>query len=77
MDGFDCDAFAVGIGWERSDADCMEAVQVCDRGLIVAVRIVRYGEGETTIHTFDTIYLVTEEDGKWAIRAGSGIAPTR
>jgi len=77
MEGFDFDAFAERLGWERSEADSMEAVQVGARGVNVAVRITRYGEGDTTIHTFDTIYLVTEEDGKWAIRAGSGIAPTR
>ncbi len=77
MEGFDFDAFAERLGWERSEADSMEAVQVGARGVNVAVRITRYGEGDATIHTFDTIYLVTEEDGKWAIRAGSGIAPTR
>ena len=75
--GFDFDAFAERLGWERSEADSMEAVQVGAKGVNVAVRITRYGEGDVTIHTFDTIYLVTEEDGKWAIRAGSGIAPTR
>ena len=76
MEGFDFDAFAERLGWERSEADSMEAVQVGARGVNVAVRITRYGEGDASIHTFDTIYLVTEEDGKWAIRAGSGIAPS-
>ena len=54
----------------------MEAIQVGARGANVAVRITRYGEGDARIHTFDTIYLVTEEDGKWAIRAGASIAPS-
>ncbi len=76
MEGFDFDAFAERLGWERSEADSMEAVQVGARGVNVAVRITRYGEGGARIHTFDTIYLVTEEDGKWAIRAGSSIAPS-
>ncbi len=76
MEGFDFDAFAERIGWVRSEADSMEAVQVGARGVNVAVRITRYGEGGARIHTFDTIYLVTEEDGKWAIRAGSSIAPS-
>jgi hypothetical protein len=76
MEGFDFDAFAERLGWERSEADSMEAIQVGARGVNVAVRITRYGEGDATIHTFDTIYLVTEEDGKWAIRAGASIAPS-
>ena len=76
MEGFDFDAFAERLGWERSEADSMEAVQVGARGVNVAVRITRYGEGDARIHTFDTIYLVTEESGKWAIRAGASIAPT-
>ena len=76
MEGFDFDAFAERLGWERSEADSMEAVQVGAGGVNVAVRITRYGEGGAGIHTFDTIYLVTEEDGKWAIRAGAGIAPS-
>ena len=77
MEGFDFDAFAERLGgWERSEADSMEAVQVGARGVNVAVRFTRYGEGEARIHTFDTIYLVTEENGKWAIRAGAGIAPS-
>ena len=77
MEGFDFDAFAERLGWERSEADSMEAIQVGARGVNVAVRITRYGAGGARIHTFDTIYLVTEEDGKWAIRAGAGIAPSR
>ena len=76
MEGFDFDAFAERLGWVRSEADSMEAVQVGARGVNVTVRITRYGEGDARIHTFDTIYLVTEEDGKWAIRAGSSIAPS-
>ncbi len=76
MEGFDFDAFAERLGWVRSEADSMEAIQVGARGVNVAVRITRYGEGDARIHTFDTIYLVTEEDGKWAIRAGASIAPS-
>lgn len=77
MDGFDFDAFAERLGWERSEADTMEAIQVGARGVNVAVRITRYAAGAARIHSFDTIYLVTEEDGRWGIRAGSSIAPSR
>ncbi len=76
MEGFDFDAFAERLGWERSEADSMEAIQVGARGVNVAVRITRYGAGGARIHSFDTIYLVTEKNGKWAIRAGATIAPS-
>ena len=76
MDGFDFAAFAERLGWVRSEADSMEAVQVGARGVNVAVRITRYAAGGVKIHSFDTVYLVTEEDGRWGIRAGSSIAPS-
>ena len=76
MDGFDFDAFAERLGWKHSEADSMEAIQVGGRGVNVAVRITRYGAGGARIHSFDTIYLVTESDGRWGIRAGAGIAPS-
>ena len=76
MEVFDFDAFAERLGWVRSEADSIEAVQVGARGVNVAVRITRYGAGDARIHSFDTVYLVTEQDGRWAIRAGSSIAPS-
>ena len=76
MEGFDFEGFAERLGWERSEADSMEAIQVGARGVNVAVRITRYAAGGAKIHTFDTIYLVTELDGQWRIRAGAGIAPS-
>lgn len=76
MEGFDFDAFAERLGWERSEADSMEAIQVGARGVNVAVGITRYGAGDAKIHSFDTVYLVTEADGQWGIRAGASIAPS-
>lgn len=75
MEGFDFDAFAERLGWVRSEADSMEAVQIGARGVNVAVEITRYGAGGVRIHSFDTVYLVTEENGHWGIRAGAGVAP--
>ncbi|MCY3963903.1 MAG: hypothetical protein OXG83_02595 [Acidobacteria bacterium] len=76
MEGFDFDGFAERLGWERSEAESMEAIQVGARGVNVAVRITRYGAGDARIHSFDTVYLVTEKDGHWGIRAGASIAPS-
>lgn len=75
MEGFDFDAFAERLGWERSEWDTVEAIQVGARGVNLAIRGTRYGPGGTRIHSFDAIYLITEKDGRWGIRAGSGMSP--
>lgn len=77
MDGFDFDAFAERLGWERSEWDTVEAIQVGARGVNLAITGTRYGPGGTRIHSFDAIYLITEQDGRWGIRAGSGMSPRR
>ena len=74
MDAFDFDAFAERIGWERSEWDTVEAIQVGARGVNLAITGTRYGPGGTRIHSFDAIYLITEQDGRWGIRAGSSSA---
>ena len=77
MDAFDFDAFAERLGWERSEWDTVEAVQVGARGVNLAITGTRYGPGGTRIHSFEGIYLITEKDGRWGIRAGSGMSPRR
>ena len=77
MDAFDFDAFAERLGWERSEWDTVEAIQVGARGVNLAITGTRYGPGATRIHSFDAIYLITEQDGRWGIRAGSGMSPRR
>ena len=46
-------------------------------GVNLAITGTRYGPGGTRIHSFDAIYLITEQDGRWGIRAGSGMSPRR
>ncbi|MXW03101.1 MAG: hypothetical protein F4X59_01345 [Holophagales bacterium] len=75
-DTFDFDSFAERLGWEHSEADSMEPVQVGARGVNVAVRITRYAASDVKIHSFDTVYLVTELDGQWGIKAGASVAPS-
>ena len=77
MDAFDFDAFAERLGWERSEWDTVEAIQVGPRGVNLAITGTRYGPGGTRIHSFEGIYLITEKDGRWGIRAGSGMSPRR
>ncbi len=77
MDSFDFDAFAERLGWVRSEWDTVEAVQVGARGVNLAISGTRYGPGGSKIHSFDGLYLITEQDGRWGIRAGSGMSPRR
>ena len=77
MDSFDFDAFAERLGWVRSEWDTVEAVQVGVRGVNLAISGTRYGPGGSKIHSFDGLYLITEQDGRWGIRAGSGMSPRR
>ncbi len=77
MDAFDFDGFAERLGWEHSEWDTVEAIQVGARGVNLAITGTRYGPGGTRIHSFDAIYLITEQDGRWGIRAGSGMSPRR
>ena len=77
MDSFDFDAFAERLGWVRSEWETVEAVQVGARGVNLAISGTRYGPGGSKIHSFDGLYLITEQDGRWGIRAGSGMSPRR
>ncbi len=74
-DRFDFDAFANRLGWEHSEWDTVEAIQVGARGVNLAIRGTRYRPDGKKIHSFDGIYLITEKDGRWGITAGSGISP--
>ncbi len=73
LDRFDFDAFAERLGWERSEWDSVEAIQVAARGVNLAIRGTRFGPDGEKIHSFEGLYLITEQDGRWAIRAASGL----
>ena len=75
LDSFDFDAFAERLSWVRSEWDTVEAVQVGARGVNLAISGTRYGPGGSKIHSFDGLYLITEQDGRWGIRAGAGMSP--
>ena len=71
----DFDAFAERFGWHHSGWDDMEAIQVAENGVNVALTFSRYDADDEVVSTFDTLYLVTYEDGRWGIRARSSFAP--
>ncbi len=73
--GMDFDAFAERFGWDHSGWDQIEAVQVAETGANVALTFSRYNADDEVISTFNTLYLVTHEMGRWGIRARSSFAP--
>lgn len=74
VDEFDFDAFAKRYGWNRSEWESVEAVQVAADGVNVALRATRRDAAGKALSTFDTYYLVTRDHGHWGVRARSSFA---
>ena len=53
----------------------MEAIQVSENAVNVALVFSRYDADDRKLSTFNTLYLVTLDDGHWGIRARSSFAP--
>lgn len=67
--------FSERFDWARSEWDAIEVVQVSENAANVGLTFSRYNaEGDVT-STFNTLYLVTNDDGRWGIRARSSFAP--
>lgn len=63
------------IGWDYSRYDERKIVQCGPDKVHVAVRVTRYGKDHTPIHTFDSLYVVTNQNGKWGIQMRSSYEP--
>ena len=70
----DFEGFAERTGWDRSVLDEIEVVQAAENGANVAVTFTRFTADEEIIATFDALYLVTNENGRWGVRARSSFA---
>ena len=64
-----------GFGWHHSAWDEIEALQVAENGVNVALTFSRYNAEDEVISRFKTLYLVTHQNGRWGIRARSSFAP--
>ena len=49
----------------RSEWDEIEAVQVAENGVNVALTFSRYNADGEVVSTFNTLYLVTNDNGRW------------
>lgn len=72
---FDFETFAARLDWDHTDWDQIDAIQVADKAVNIALTATRYAPHGTALHSFDTLYLVTLENGHWGIRARSSFAP--
>jgi hypothetical protein len=71
---FDFAQFAKRLGWQRSEWDSIEPIQVAKDGVVVALRATRRDAAGAALSTFHTLYLVTREQGRWGVRARSSFA---
>ena len=62
-------------GWVRTAAHNVNPVQVSADAVNVALELLRYNAAGEQIARFDTLYLVTREDGRWAFQGRSSFAP--
>jgi len=61
--------------WDHSEWTSREIVQGDDEKVHVATRFVRLREDGSTIKTFDSLYVMTRESGRWGIKGRSSFAP--
>ena len=71
----DFDVFAERFGWDHSEWDEIEAIQVAENGVNVALTFSRYNAAGDVVSTFNTLYLVTNDNGRWGVLARSSFAP--
>ncbi len=71
----DFDQFIRETGWHHSNLDSVRAIQISTKGVNVALVFTRYDAKGKKIATYKTLYLVTNQDGRWGVRARSSFAP--
>ncbi len=55
--------------------DEIEAIQVAESAANVALTFSRYNVDGDVVSTFNTLYLVTNDNGRWGVLARSSFAP--
>lgn len=70
-------ALEKSIGWDYSRYDERKIIQCGPDKVHVAVRVTRYRKNHTPIQTFDSLYVVTNQNGKWGIQMRSSYEPER
>lgn len=74
-DDFDFADFAKRFNWHHSAWDKREVVQQGPDKIHVAVTFSRYNEAGEKLATYDSLYIVTNDNGHWGTLARSSYAP--
>lgn len=70
------DTFSRRLGdWDHSDWERREVIHAGPDKVHIDTRFVRYRKDGSVIGHFDSIYVITLEDGHWGVKARSSFAP--
>jgi hypothetical protein len=61
--------------WDHSAWARRQVIHAGDDKVHIDTRFVRYRKDGSVIGSFDSIYVVTREDGHWGVKARSSFAP--
>ena len=70
----DLKQFLEGIGWHHSQWDKREIAMRSANKIHVNTRFTRYREDGSIINSHESLYILTRENGKWAIKMRSSFA---
>ena len=71
----DFDAFAERFGWDHSKWDKREVINAQADKVHFNTTFSRYNKAGEKIATYDSLYIVTKQDGHWGTLARSSFAP--
>lgn len=71
----DFEAFAARTGWHHSVWDKRDVIHAGPDKVHFATTFTRYDKDGNTIASYDSLYIVTKQDGHWGTLARSSFAP--
>jgi hypothetical protein len=75
MASFDFEQFAKRFNWHHSAWLSRDVVQSGPDKVHLAVRFARYDKDGKIVAEFDSLYIVTRREGRWAVAGRSSFAP--
>jgi hypothetical protein len=70
-------ALEKSIGWDHTRLEEKKVIQCGPDKVHVAVKVTRRRKDGTPIHAFDSLYVVTNQGGRWGIQIRSSYAPEK
>lgn len=71
----DFSAFSKQTGWHHSVWDSKRVVQAGEKKVHIAVEFTRFNADDEKIASYESFYVVTNQDGHWGTQARSSFAP--